>query len=434
MKCSSARGGLIAFVLPIVGLAGAALTELTPQASRAATASPASENGSYSVLPPPDALYVTNQELRSIPLQWHPALDTHVAGYALERAALDSEDFAIIAWLEDRFQTYYVDDNGKAGLPDGSSFRYRICSFDAQRRVSEVCSPIVVGNCAAAPAPPETVEAYSQLPRKILLRWPPSSSPMATNYIVERSPSQSGEFQRITTIEGRFATTYIDERLGNLRVFYYRVVSVNEHGGEGPASEVVRGVTKPEPLPPIGLRIAENHLAYNRIRWEANVEPDITGYRLFRTYEGEEEPELIATLKVDQTHAEDIDTIPGAKVSYRLVAFDADALESPPSKVLSLTNLDYDFHAELSGIQVQLSWNPREGEGFTGAHIFRAGRLGRVSASELTSKKVLTGSYTDTTAMPGKAYRYFIKFERKNGSTTPPSRIVEVSIPALKSP
>jgi fibronectin type 3 domain-containing protein len=359
-------------------------------------------------------------------------LDTRVAGYALERAALDTDDFEIIDWLEGRLQTYYVDNNRDDGLPDGSSFRYRICSFDEQRRVSEVCSPIVIGSSALPPDPPETLEAYSQLPRKILLRWPPSPSPQATQYIIERSPSQSGDFQRVATLDGRFTTTYIDKGLGNLRVFYYRVIAVNRYGGEGPTSEIARGVTKPEPLPPIGLRIAEKRLAYNRIRWEANVESDIAGYRLFRAYEEEEHPELIATLKADQTQAEDIDTAPGSGVTYTLVAVDADALESPSSKPLSLTNLDYTFEAKLSGTQVNLNWNPRTEEGFVGAHIFRGGRLGRMSASELTTEKVLTGSYTDTTAAPGKQYRYYIKLERKDGSTTPPSGIVEVAIPALK--
>ncbi len=437
MRRSGPRGGLTPLVLPLVSLLMGTLigfTALMPRIVQAATVIPVSGEGAYSVLAPPEALYVTNHELRAIPLQWHPVLDTHVAGYALERAALDTDDFEIIAWLEGRLQTYYVDNNADDGLPDGSSFRYRICSFDEQRRVSEVCSPTVLGSSALPPAPPETLEAYSQLPRKILLRWPPSPSPLATQYIIERSPSQSGDFQRIATLDGRFTTTYIDEGLGNLRVFYYRVIAVNSHGGEGPASDNARGVTKPEPLPPIGLRVAEKRLAYNRIRWEANVESDIASYRLFRAYEEEEKPELIATLTADQTQAEDIDTTPGSGVTYTLVAVDADALESPTSKPLSLTNLDYAFEANLSGTEVNLSWNPREEEGFVGARIFRAGNLGLMSGSELTTEKVLTGSYTDATTVPGKQYRYYIKLEREDGTTAPPSAIVEVAVPALKSP
>lgn len=437
MKRSDSGAGPTLFVLPLLGLVMgifSGFAGLMPLTTQAATTEASTPNAPYSVLPPPEAMYVTNQELRAIPLQWHPVLDTAVAGYALERAAVDSDDFEIIVWLEGRLQTYYVDNNREDGLPDGSSFRYRICSFDGQRRVSEVCSPIVVGSSAPAPAPPESLEAYSQLPRKILLRWPPSPSPQATQYIVKRSPSQSGSFQHIATLDGRFTTTYIDEGLGNLRVFYYRVIAVNKPGGEGAASVTARGVTKPEPLPPIGLRVAEKRLAYNRIHWEANVESDIESYHLFRIYEGEEEPDLIATFKADETQAEDMDARPGSSVTYTLLAVDADALVSPFSKPLSLTNVDYTFEAKLSGTQVNLSWNPREEEGFAGAHIYRTGRIGLLSGNELTTEKVRTGSYTDSTATAGKQYRYYIKLEREDGTLIPPSGIVEITIPAMTTP
>lgn len=423
MTHTSARGSLISFVLPfLMGTWLAAL--LLPSPTLAATV----------VLPPPEALYVSTGQLRAIPLQWHPVLDTHVAGYALERASLDSDDFQVVAWLEGRFQTHHVDKDRNGGLPDGSSFRYRICSFDGQRQVSEVCSPIVVGSCALPPSPPESLEAYSQLPREILLRWPPSPSPTASEYIIERSPSQSGDFQRIANLEGRFTTSYLDTGLGNLRVFYYRVIAANEFGGEGPASDTARGVTKPEPLPPIGLRIAETKLGTNWIRWEANVEADIAGYRLFRLYGEEDKPDLIATLDAEETRAEDIDTTPGASVTYTLVAVDDDKLESPPSKPLSLVNLDYGLTASVSNTHVVLKWDPRENEGFVGAYIFRSGRLGRVSASALTTRTVSGGTYTDTTTIPGKAYRYFIKLEREDGSTVPPSSIIDVQLPTSKAP
>ena len=65
-------------------------------------------------------------------------------------------------------------------------------------------------------------------------------------------------------------------------------------------------MTKPEPLPPLGLAVAGRRLGSNELVWEPNVEPDLAGYRLLRV-RSNAEPEVVATLPSDQTRASDAD-------------------------------------------------------------------------------------------------------------------------------
>jgi len=391
------------------------------------------------LLPPPEALYVTSGELRSIPLQWQPVLTGNVAGYAVERAPTEDGTFAPIALLDGRFQTDYVDRGDAGGLltrgdkdakfGDGSSFWYRVCPYDAERRISQHCSPVQSGKTAAPPDPPPGVQAYSRLPRQVFLRWRPSPNPTTARYAIERSPSQSGDFDRIATVDGRFETTYLDENLGDLRVFYYRIVSINRFGGEGPPSEVVRSVTKPEPLPPIGIALVKAQLGTNDLRWAPNVEPDIAGYKLFRQFDGAKAPELIAKLPADVTEASDTNVPADIGITYTLVAFDNDQLESEPSQPLHLTSEGYGLTAKVDGNAVSLRWKPRADEGFTGARILRTSRLSLRGKSEVVHVLEPVDHVRDETTKSGKRYVYQVVLERADGETAPPSTPVEVSIP-----
>jgi hypothetical protein len=81
---------------------------------------------------------------------------------------------------------------------------------------------------------------------------------------------------------------------------------------------------------------------------------------------------------------------------------------------------------------VELRWNPRSEEGFSGARIFRSGRFG--TATELARLTQPDADFRDENVSPGKRYRYFIVLEREAAEAPPPSRIVEVEIPKETTP
>jgi len=234
----------------------------------------------------PDALRVTANQDRSIALAWDPVLVGDVAGYAVLRSRDPNAGFTLIGSTLSRFESVYTDAGDRAGLlGDGTRYYYRVHAFDGGGRVSRSFAR-VSGETAPPPAPPNGLRAYSNLPRRIALSWEASSDPSVAGYTVERSPTASGRFEPVGFRSGRLSTVFEDQVPGDLRVMYYRVVAVNRFDGASGPSEAIRAVTKPEPLPPFGLRSASSSLGRVELEWQPNVEGDIAEYEIFRATAG----------------------------------------------------------------------------------------------------------------------------------------------------
>ena len=186
----------------------------------------------------------------------------------------------------------------------------------------------------------------------------------------------------------------------------------------------MRAVTKPEPLPPLGLRVTAQRLGANRLAWEPNVETNLVGYRLLRQRAGSDAREPVATLPADQTTAEDTAVAADEPVSYLLVAVDEDGLASDPAQPVAVTSVGYEVSATAGADGVHLAWNPRTDEGYRGAHVFSHGALTR---SELGFVK--GASFVDASAKPGGSYRYTVVLERADATLAPASSPVEIRVP-----
>ena len=392
----------------------------------------------------PEGLRAASGELRMVPLKWEPLLVGDVGGYVVERAAERDGRFEQLARIPGRLTTTYLDretvpeDPPAAAVPDSEPIRseskasqdgitwfYRVRAYSSDGSLASRASPLAVATTALPPEAPEDLRAYSRQPRAVPLSWRASDDPDVVGYRVERSPTASGPFELLTEIDGRHQTSYVDRGLGDLRVFYYRVIAVNAAGGLGVATtEPVRAVTKPEPLPPIGLRTVDQHLGANALAWDRNVEEDIVGYRLYRTLEGEDSPTLIASLSADETTADDAAVAAGQRVSYTLVAIDRDGLESGPANPIEVESERYGLSATVRPDGVHLEWNDRTDEGFRGGHVFRTALLQNKNLGFS-----LGNSFVDTEVRAGATYSYTVVLERTDQSLAPRSAPVEISIP-----
>lgn len=372
-----------------------------------------------------EGLRAQSGELRAIPLRWDASREPEVAGYVVERAPSADGPFAYLSTLGDRFQTVYVDygrdlapkrTHGLAGggLAHGETYYYRVRAFDRGGRIAAAASPVVSGTTARKPAPPGGLQAYSHLPRRVALRWLPASDPNVTGYVVSRSPSPSGVYAELERIEGRHQTVFVDRELPDLGVFYYRVASVDAAGGVGDPSRAERAVTKGEPLPPSGLRVAAQTIGANTLAWEANVESDLRGYRLLRKRRVAKEYEIVAELGASATRATDLAVAPGETVTYSLVALDSDDLQSAASDPIEIAGVAYDVSAEATSEGVRISWNPAAQAGFRETRVLRGGEdVGRSASA----------SYLDADGEPGD--RYALIGIRPDGGEAPKSKEVE---------
>lgn len=374
---------------------------------------------SAAALAAPAALRAESGELRQVPLLWQPVRSPEVTGYAVERAGREGH-FERIAYVRGRYRTAWVDRD--ESLADATAYRYRVRSVGPRGDTSEAISPIATAATAGPPPPPRGLEVISQLPRRVAVQWRPSADPRVTGYVVERSPSADGPFLERARLTGRFRTSWVDDGLGDLRVFYYRVAARIGAGTVGPPGRAAQAVTKAEPLPPIGLRVEDKQLGANVLVWDQNVEEDIAGYRLVRKRRESGRAELVATLGPDATRARDETVGAGEEVSYHLVAFDADGLSSRPSDPVLVQSEAYALAAESAAKGISLSWNPRSHEGYEHARIYRLGWLRRRELARVDGEQ-----FVDADVEAGRRYRYAIVLERPDGSRAPASAPVEAS-------
>ena len=369
----------------------------------------------------PAALRAEAGELRRVPLVWQPVASRDIAGYVVERAGPGEETYARVAVLTGRFRTSHVDDDG---LQDESRYRYRVRSLAADGGVGLPVSPVASARTSGPPAAPRGLQAISHLPRRVALQWRAVRDPEVVGYVVERSPAADGPFLPVAHPKGRFSTTWVDRDLDDLRVFYYRVAARNAVGAEGKPGGSVQAVTKAEPLPPIGLRVETKRLGANRLAWDANVERDVAGYRLLRGPLGGNELATVATLPAEASSAEDTRVAASEALVYRLVAFDADGLESAASDPVEVRGEGYELAAAAAEGGIGLRWNPRPDEGYQAARVYRVGRLRRTELA-----RVEGAAYVDAAAEPGRTYRYSVILEREDGSQAPASAVVEATLP-----
>ncbi len=292
----------------------------------------------------PGGMRATRGELREIALRWEPVLEGDVAGYVVERALAEQGPFTRVAVLGDRFETGVLDRGfdlapksaaagGEPGLGDGAEYFYRVRAFDGSGHIAGAASGVAAGRTAPPPDPPKGLRVVSRLPRKVALVWRASGDATVKGYEISRSPGADGPFEPIAALDGRHLTHYVDRGLGDLGVFFYRVRSVNQAGAAGEPSEPVQGLTKPDPLPPVGLHISQREGNSLVLAWQPNVEPDVVAYRVLRLREGEKEAEEVGTVAAPETTLRDDDSPPGEIVSYQVIAIDADGLESEPAEL-----------------------------------------------------------------------------------------------------
>lgn len=383
-------------------------------------------------LPAPEGLRATSGELRRVPLRWDPVLDGDVAGYVVERAPTPEGPFERVAILPGRFRTAWMDRGsdlaakperqGRSGLGDGERFIYRLRVFDDEGRLVSPPSEPASASTAAPPEPPPGLHVYSHLPRRVALAWEPSRDPTTAGYVVLRSPTVRGDYLAVARLDGRFETTFEDRNLGDLRVFYYRVASVNDAGAEGPPTEAERAVTKPVPLPPAGVALHTREVGRNVLAWRPNVEEDLAGYRLLRRREDQDEFEEVAVLPAVATRAEDRGVGVGETVVYTVVAFDRDGLESEPSDPIEVESRSWGLRAELRNGDVHLRWDPTAQAPFEATRILLEGFRTRELAT------VASEGFVDEDPSSG-GRRYRLVGVHPDGRESPPSEPVEIEVP-----
>jgi hypothetical protein len=202
------------------------------------------------------------------------------------------------------------------------------------------------------------------------------------------------------------------------------VSAENSAGGASDPTAAARAVTKPEPLPPLGVHVAERTLGKNVVAWERNVESDLSGYRVFRRRAAGPNEELLAELSAETLSVADTAIGANETVSYVLLAFDRDGLESERSDPVESESVGYGLTAEVEGDTVTLRWDEAIQRELATVRVLVEGGFGD---DELA--RVVTPEFVQRGVPSGKTLRYRLVGVRLDGSEAPASPVLEVRTP-----
>ena len=274
----------------------------------------------------PDRPSVDRRGSRAL-VTWWPVDGPDLVGYHVYRATSGA-----FARLTGQPLTYpsFLDENA----PNTATYRYAVSTVDSLGQESPLSSEMELRPLAGTPprlpdpTPPGTPVIVPG-DRKLTLTWTEPAGG-AAGYFVEAAASPGGPFSTINPGSPLMARSFEGRGLANGVPRYYRLVALDPSYALTSPSGVAGGTPVDQaPSEPAGLT-GFRQGALVTLAWNKNPEADVSGYRVYRSFEGG--PLTLRTPQPvpGQSH---VDTLysPGQFV-YRLTAVDAAGQESPYSE------------------------------------------------------------------------------------------------------
>jgi fibronectin type 3 domain-containing protein len=194
-------------------------------------------------------------------------------------------------------------------LQDGKKYFFTVIGL-SETGLANIPAPPFSVTTSGAPEPLDTLQSSGNNLRSIRLFWPPSQDPNVTGYVVYRSTTKAGPFEKIADIDGREQQNYIDYgsgrhfnygSLADDTQYFYTLRTKNKLGIESEPTAVVSARTKGTPLPPTEVRAIERQPRKIPLFWTPGQDPDIKGYAVLRSETGSEPFEQIDFIRGRET-------------------------------------------------------------------------------------------------------------------------------------
>ena len=310
---------------------------------------------------------------------------------------------------------------------EAPNYRYRLRGTDAFGWVSPPTAAVEAVLPDRTPPNRPLVLRGEGLPGGVHeLRWLPAApqSPDLAGYHVLRGPTIDGPFKRITTrMLPASATVYRDTEPPAGRTSFYTVEAIDGAGNwsRSPVN-FVRPHDDTPPATPRGLTGRIDSLGRVVLLWEPGVEPDLLGYRVYRSHARDREFLQITKEVQHRNFFFDSTTllVLDETVLYRIVAVDQHYNPSEYSEILELRRPDKiaptapvitRYSATATG--VDLEWRPSESRDVVRQTLWRAENDG--PARPLVALAPTATTYLDTSAVARRKYTYTVRSEDEAG-------------------
>ena len=230
----------------------------------------------------------------------------------------------------------FIDSN----VTNWKTYYYVITAVNVSNYESIYSSYVSVYIPGGAPSPPKNILASSET-NKVYLRWDRNTEPNFYYYEVYRTNIQgfTNYIAPIAYLTNATNNKYIDYNVINGETYYYRLKAVNSNFQKSSFSVEVKIKVDAKPSPPANIQTtAGNH--YISISWSPNIETNIKGYNIYRSYVYTNPSNFIklnSNLITNGTSYNDYNLTNGKRYYYTLTAVNKLLLESDFSIIVSNT-------------------------------------------------------------------------------------------------
>ncbi len=283
---------------------------------------------------------------------------------------------------------------------------------------------------------PVITKAFSPDNRKVFIQWefPETQTISIEGFDIEKSEKLEGFFQPINKKKiDKQDREYVD--IADKNSNYYRVKAVGKKKGEYAYSFpiLVQLVDSTAPAPPQKLVGSIDSNGVVKITWQIGTEPDLYGYRVYRSNSLQDEFSQItkeAITKNTFTDTIEIKTL-SKKIYYRVVAVDTRFNPSDFSEVLEIKKPDVIppnqavFYKVLSSEKgVELFWEKSAAEDLEAQVLYRKDELAK-DWTVIAKFDKNTQYYLDESGEIGKMYFYTLISVDDSGLESKPSTPVQ---------
>jgi len=382
-------------------------------------------------LPHPEVLS-TQGDIRAVRIVLQPAPPHIFSNYQLLRAQSADAAFTPVGPpVANKAPLILVD----TGLDDATAYFYTVIGLTSTGFANVPAPPFKV-NTTGPPPPVKGLHAAGGGLRHIQLYWEPSQDPTVNGYVILRSQSPGGPFERIAIINGREKQTYIDKgqpngysRYGKLKdnsSYFYTIRTRNVVDIESSDSRVILATTMGPPQPPTNLQAIGRQPRKVPLAWTAAPNPEIVGYAIYRAAQpagpfvqidyvnGRERQQYVDDGSWDSPLASD------TTYWYRLRSVNVVEVQSPDSSTVSATTKA--APTPVTGVQatsglfrrIELSWQPNSEPDIQAYEIYRGSVESNIN-TRVSSVKPDLSTYTDTSLGDSRTYWYQIRAIDQDG-------------------
>lgn len=364
-----------------------------------------------------DASIKSLSDITSIAFEWKSVNDHRVTGYNFYRANMhkDGRRLKLIDSINNKYSTHYVDKN----LEPNTKYVYQISSKASDGKESKTTNAYIA-QTAPRIAPVSFMQALSDLPNRIKVIWRPHEDKSIAYYVLERFNTSVNNWEKLSKIEGRLESEYIDDGLDNNESFRYRIKAFTYNDVATVATEAVSAKTKPLPKGVTDLTASNDKPKSINLTWTASKTEDVIKYEIERsnlkTF-GFTKLKEVNNETLAYTDAIDQD---GAVYFYKVFAVDKDNLRSSVNtdsvKGVTLNkpakpNITL---AQIQGSKAILNWTSGDHRAMS-YNIYKRTKINFFTYKTESFKDIKELRYEDNNIISGVEYKYSIQANDEYG-------------------